>query len=92
MHIVADDVGIGAEDLRRLKTAGEVCMRSAAPSADAETLSRLHYADVSGVDVAVLGCRRVPSLQPAVDHELELVPEASVAVPPHGGNRLPVAR
>lgn len=44
--VVLDDIGIGAEDLRRLETAGEVRVFSTAPSGDAETIERLRDADV----------------------------------------------
>jgi D-3-phosphoglycerate dehydrogenase len=44
--VVLDDVGIGAEDLRRLEAAGEVQVFPAAPSGDLETIERLRGADV----------------------------------------------
>ena len=44
--VVLDDVGIGAEDLRRLKAAGDVRVFPAAPSGDAEIIERIRDAEV----------------------------------------------
>jgi D-3-phosphoglycerate dehydrogenase len=44
--VVLDDIGIGAEDLRRLQAAGDVRVFSAAPTGDAEIAERLRDADV----------------------------------------------
>ena len=45
---------------------------------------------LSDADVALLGYRRMPDLQSAVDHALERVPEAGIGVLPYGGLCLPV--
>ncbi len=52
--VVLDDIGIGAEDLRRLEAAGEVRVFSTAPSGDAETVERLR-----GADVVISGWTRI---------------------------------
>ena len=44
--VVLDDVGIGAEDLRRLEATGDVRVFSAAPSGDEETIARMRGAEV----------------------------------------------
>jgi phosphoglycerate dehydrogenase-like enzyme len=44
--VVLDDIGIGAEDLRRLQAAGDLRVFSAPPSGDAEIVERLRGADV----------------------------------------------
>jgi phosphoglycerate dehydrogenase-like enzyme len=44
--VVLDDIGMGAEDLRRLEAQGHVRVFSAAPSDDAEVIERIRGADV----------------------------------------------
>jgi nickel-dependent lactate racemase len=45
---------------------------------------------LSDADVALLGYRRMPDLQAAVDHALESAPQSSIGVLPYGGICLPV--
>jgi nickel-dependent lactate racemase len=46
---------------------------------------------LSDADVALLGYRRMPDLQSAVDHALERIPDAAIGILPYGGICLPVA-
>jgi nickel-dependent lactate racemase len=45
---------------------------------------------LSDDDIALLGYRRMPDLQTAVDAALELVPSGTIGILPYGGDSLPV--
>jgi len=52
--VLVDDIGIGADDLRRLEERGDVLVCSGAPANDAEIIERLH-----GAEVAISGWTKI---------------------------------